>query len=121
MFVIILVVGVRHAVRVPADARAGWIFRLAWSGRERDYLLGVKLATLVAVLAPTVLVLLPVHAVTLGWSAALTHAAFGLTFSAVVIETAFFRYAKVPFAFSYESSGNQLRDGARSTSWRSWR
>ena len=108
MFVIILVVGVRHAVRVPADARAGWIFRLVWSGHERDYLLGVKLATLVAVLVPTVLILLPVHAVALGWSAAMAHAVLGLMLSAVVIETAFFRYAKVPFAFSYEPSGNQL-------------
>jgi hypothetical protein len=108
MFVIVLVAGIRHAARIPADTRAGWIFRLAWSGHGRDYLLGVKLATLLAVLAPTVLILLPVHAVTLGWSVALTHAALGLTISAVVVETAFFRYAKVPFAFSYEPSGNQL-------------
>ncbi len=108
MFVIILVAGIRHAARIPADTPAGWIFRLVWSGHDLDYLLGVKLATLVAVLAPTVLILLPVHAVTLGWSVALMHAALGLTISAVVVETAFFRYAKVPFAFSYEPSDNQL-------------
>jgi len=52
MFVIILVAGIRHAARIPADTRAGWIFRLAWSGHERDYLLGVKLATLAAILGP---------------------------------------------------------------------
>jgi hypothetical protein len=105
MFLVILIAGVRHAVRISADVRAGWIFRLVWSGHERDYLLGVKLATVVAVLAPTVLFLLPVHTATLGWSMALAHGAFGLLLGVVLLEIVFFKSAKVPFALAYEPGG----------------
>jgi hypothetical protein len=108
MVLLIFVIAIRHAAALPADPRAGWIFRIAWAGRERDYLRGVKLASLLSVLAAAILLLLPVHALALGWSVAARHALVGLVLAVLVVEAAFFKHAKVPFVCAYETGANYL-------------
>ena len=56
-----LVVGVRHALALPAALDANWIFRQCWSGNLRSYMTGVHRAVLVAAAIPPVLALMPLH------------------------------------------------------------
>ncbi|HJZ74020.1 MAG TPA: hypothetical protein VKE51_19910 [Vicinamibacterales bacterium] len=100
----VVLTGFRHAVRVPAEAGANWIFHLAWTGDETPYLTGVKRAALVALVAPTVLMLLVLDVFTLGAGLAVAHAAFGLGEAMLLLEILFLKYRKLPFASSYVRS-----------------
>jgi hypothetical protein len=96
-----LLVGFRHAIRVPAELRANWGVQLAWRGQERTFVGGVKAAALVALVLPALVVLLPVFAVVLTPDEALLHAALGLTGAVVFLEALMLGYEKVPFTCTY--------------------
>ena len=81
-----LLVGFRHVIRVPAELRANWGFQLAWRGRERAFLAGVKCAAVVALVLPALAVLLPLFVFVLGPQLALMHAALGLAGAIVLLE-----------------------------------
>src|SRR6185503_15453601 len=59
MFYGALLVAFRHAVRVPAELRANWAFRLAWRNREHEFLTGVRLAALTGIIVPALAIVLP--------------------------------------------------------------
>lgn len=107
-FVALLVAGVRHAVRVPADLGANWTFQMTWPEDERGYLTGLKRAALVVVALPVVALLAPLHALALGPSLALAHIGCGILLALVLLEIAFLGYRHVPFASSYVPSGNAI-------------
>jgi hypothetical protein len=106
VFIVALVVGFRHAIRVPADLRASLTFHLAWSGRERQYLSGVKRAALIALILPTVLTLFPLHLLLLGWQRALAHLVFGVLFGSLLLELLLLGFRKLPFASAYVPGGS---------------
>jgi hypothetical protein len=93
--------GFRHAVRVPAEARANWTFHLAWSGDERPYLVGVKRAGLLALVVPTLILLFAWHAMVLAPRLALEHLASGAAAAVLMNEVLFLGYQKLPFASGY--------------------
>lgn len=78
---VLLVVGVasgeRAALRRSADARATWLFPMAWNGSRDAYDSGVHLACLALIAAP-VLLLVPVSWNMLGSSGAIAHTSVGL-------------------------------------------
>jgi hypothetical protein len=96
-----LLVGFRHAIRVPAELRASWGFQLAWRGRERQFLSGVTRAALASLVVPALLMTLPLFVYVLGPGLALAHAAIGLAAAMVAIEALLVGYAKVPFTCTY--------------------
>ncbi|MGQ0733798.1 MAG: hypothetical protein ACT4QD_09100 [Acidobacteriota bacterium] len=96
-----LLVGFRHAIRVPAELRANWGFQLAWRGRERAFLGGAKCAAIAGLVLPMLAVLLPFYALVLGPTLALLHAALGLAGAVVLLEALVLGYAKVPFTCTY--------------------
>ena len=100
----VVLTGFRHAVRVPAEAGANWIFHLAWTGDEVPYLTGVKRAAMVTAVAPTLLLLVVVDVFILGTRLALTHAALGVGEAMLLLEILFLNYRKLPFASSYVRS-----------------
>ena len=101
-----LIVGFRHAIRVPAELRATWGFELAWRGRERQFLSGVKRAAVAAVVLPALAITLPLFIFVLGAPLALAHAAIGLAGAVVFLELLLFGYAKVPFTCTYLPNDN---------------
>jgi hypothetical protein len=101
-----LLVGFRHVIRVPAELGANWGFRLAWRGRDRAFLAGVKCAAVMALVLPALVVLLPLFLFVLGPRLALMHAALGLAGAIVLLEALMLDYDKVPFTCTYLPSEN---------------
>lgn len=101
-----LLVGFRHVIRVPAELRANWGFQLAWRGRDRAFAAGVKRAAVVALVLPSLIVLLPLFVFVLGPELALVHAALGLAGAIVLLEALMLNYDKVPFTCTYVPNGN---------------
>jgi hypothetical protein len=93
--------GFRHAIRVPADLRARWLFHLIRPANHDAYLTGVTRAAGVRLVIPVLLALLPLHVVALGAPTAFLHFGYGLMFAAVVGEASLLGYRRLPFASSY--------------------
>ena len=106
MFYGALLVAFRHAVRVPAELRANWAFRLAWRDHDREFLTGVRLAALTGVVLPALAIVLPLFWFLLGLPLAIMHAALGFAGAMVVLEALFRSYDKVPFTCTYLPSEN---------------
>lgn len=101
-----LLVGFRHVIRVPAELRANWGFQLAWRGRDRAFVAGVKRAAVVALVLPALATLLPLFVFVLGPQLAVMHAALGLAGAIVLLEALMVHYDKVPFTCTYLPSEN---------------
>jgi hypothetical protein len=106
MFYGLLLVAFRHVVRVPAELRANWAFRLAWRDRERDFMAGVRLAALTGIVVPALAIVLPLFWFLLGLPDAIAHAALGCAGALVVLEALFLSYDKVPFTCTYLPNEN---------------
>jgi hypothetical protein len=96
-----LLVGFRHAVRVPAELSANWLFQLAHSGDERPYLAGVKRAAMIGAVTPLLLVLFPLHSFVLGTSVAVAHLAWGLLLALLLVDATMLGFRKLPFVAAY--------------------
>ena len=101
-----LLVGFRHIIRVPAELRANWGFQLAWRGRDRAFVSGVRRAAVLALVLPSLAILFPLFAFVLGLWPALLHAALGLAGAIVLLEALMAGYDKVPFTCTYLPSEN---------------
>jgi hypothetical protein len=101
-----LLVGFRHAIRVPAELRANWGFQLAWRGRDRAFLAGAKAAAMAGLVLPALAILLPLFVFVMGTRLALTHAAWGIAGALVLLEALMLTYDKVPFTCTYLPSEN---------------
>ncbi len=101
-----LLVGFRHVVRVPAELRANWGFQLAWRGDTAAFLAGVKLAAVLTLVLPALIVLLPFFIGVLGMPLALAHALLGLAGGVVLLEGLMLQYDKVPFTCTYVPDEN---------------
>lgn len=106
--------GFRHAVRIPAELRASTTFSLAWAGNLTPYLSGVKLAGWIALVLPALGVLFIWHAAVIGTRLAALHLGLGLVVSALLMETLFVRFRRVPFASGYVPSGELSLRGVAS-------
>ena len=62
----ILLAGVGHALRLPADIRANRLFHLAWLGQKERYIDGVNRAAAAIVVLPALLALFPAHTILFG-------------------------------------------------------
>ena len=96
-----LLVGFRHAIRVPATLPANWIIKLGWREETKRYLAGVRRAAIVILVVPALAVVFPLIAVALGPATAVAHAAIGLAGAALMLEVLLLGYAKVPFTCTY--------------------
>ncbi|HEX8026818.1 MAG TPA: hypothetical protein VF491_00075, partial [Vicinamibacterales bacterium] len=101
-----LLVGFRHAIRVPAELRANWATQLAWQGHARSFAGGVQWAALMTLVVPVLLVVMPLVAVVAGWQVAVFHALLGVAGSLIFIDVLMLGYDKVPFLCSYVPGTN---------------
>ncbi len=101
-----LLVGFRHAIRVPAELRANWATQLAWQGHARSFAGGVQWAAFATLVLPVLLAVMPVVAVVAGWQAAGIHALLGVVGSVIFLDVLMVGYDKVPFLCSYVPGTN---------------
>jgi hypothetical protein len=101
-----ILVGFRHAVRVPAELRANWVFQLAWAGEVRPYLFGVKRAGWMTLVLPTLCGLFVWHAWAFGWRFAALHLGVGIVVAMLTMDLAFLGCRRLPFASPYQPSSN---------------
>jgi hypothetical protein len=101
-----LLVGFRHAIRVPAELRANWGFQLAWRGRERQFVAGARRAALVGLVLPALVAVFVLDTIILGPWLAAQHAALGTAGAVVLLEALMIGYDKVPFTCSYVPNDN---------------
>jgi hypothetical protein len=102
----LLLVGFRHAIRVPAELRANWGFQLAWRGHEREFVTGARRAAFIGLVLPTLAAVFAVDATLLGPWLATQHAALGAAGGIVLLEALMLGYDKVPFTCSYVPNEN---------------
>lgn len=100
-----LALAFRHAIKLPADLRANWVFRVAWLGDGRHYIAGVRRCAIFALLVPAALFLLPVHALFLGLRLATVEALLATLTAAVLLQALLLGLGGLPFAASYAPSG----------------
>ena len=102
---IAVVLGFRHAMGLPADLRASWVFHIAWMGDARHYMAGVKRFGITGVVFPTLLLLAPIYAVLLGIQRAGAHALLGAALGAVLLQVSTIGTERLPLACAYAPSG----------------
>jgi hypothetical protein len=101
-----LLVGFRHAVRLPAALAANWVIQMAWQGEQCQFLAGVRRAAIVTVILAPIAILLPVYAAVTGWPIAAAHAVCtGLT-TLILLDLLMLSVSGVPFASPYVPLNN---------------
>lgn len=100
----ILLAGVGHVLRLPADIRANRLFHLAWLGQKERYIDGVNRAATAIVVLPALLALFPAQTLLFGLPLASAHLLTGFLFGMVVLEAFAANPRTLPFANSYMRS-----------------
>lgn len=93
--------GFRHATLVPSELRASTTFCLAWPGRSREYVAGVKRAGWLVLVIPTLVIVAVWHAAIFDSRLALLHFGIGLSVAGVLLEILFLRDRRVPLVSAY--------------------
>ena len=96
-----LLMGFRHAVRVPAELAANWAVQVAWAGDTRPHVAGAKAAGALLFVVIPVLALVPLYAALFTPRDAAAIAVCGLAGGLAALEAMFMSYRKMPFACGY--------------------
>jgi hypothetical protein len=97
----VLLPGMRHAMRIPAELGANWIFRLHESEGRREWMGAVERFVVAYAIAPIYLLLLPVALYTMPWEEAARMVALQMVASLTMFEVLFYSWQQLPFACSY--------------------
>ncbi len=97
IFTIALLLGFRHAVRVPAELAANWMMQLSWNGDRRSFLAGVKRSAVILFLLPPALVFFAVNAVFFNPADAVSHLLCSLAGGWLLLEVTLLGYRRLPF------------------------
>ncbi|HUK36267.1 MAG TPA: hypothetical protein VLV86_20265 [Vicinamibacterales bacterium] len=106
-----LLTGFRHALRLPADLRAGATVRLAWNGDLSPFVSGVKRAGWVAIVIPALVALFVWHTALIGVSVAILQLCLGVAFSLFMMELLFIRHSRLPLVSGYVPSADAKSRG----------
>jgi len=100
----VMLFGFAHVTRLPADAAANRLFRIAWIADGTRFVIGVRRAAMAAIVLPVVLVLLAPTAYLMGWRLAMMHALTGVVFGAALLTVVMFRSSQLPLVATYAPS-----------------
>src|SRR5215472_1020595 len=92
---------VRHAFVMPAEWKAGWLFRITESQGRRDWMSAVERFVIVCVIAPIHLVSLPLSMTALSAPVALRMTILQALVSLAAFDFLFYSWQQLPFACSY--------------------
>ena len=97
-----VVIGLRTSLLVPTNLRAGWIFRFLEDASTRGHqLTAVRRSLFVAGVVWPSLLSVPVHALSLGWTTALTLAPLTLLIGWLFTEVACLDWRRIPFTCTF--------------------
>lgn len=101
-----LVVGFRHAVRLPAALGANWMIKMAWQGDHRQFVAGARRAAIAAAIFAPIAILLPIYATMAGWVVAAAHAVCSGIAAVILLDLLMLGLKGVPFASPYVPLNN---------------
>jgi hypothetical protein len=104
----ILIPGMRHALSLPAELGANWIFRINESDGRLQWMNAVEAFVLIYAIAPVFVLLAPAAVLVLGWSIALRMMALQALASLAIFELLFNTWRQLPFASSYSPGKRPL-------------
>ncbi|WP_321473070.1 hypothetical protein [uncultured Paludibaculum sp.] len=97
----ILVSGLRAAFNFPSELSANWPFQMTDSQIARSCLQAIRKWVALCAIAPLFLLMAVMEFHYFPWRQAISHLAYGLTLSIVMLELLFLSYRKVPFTCSF--------------------
>ena len=104
---VFLVAGLRIAVSLPSDVRAGWIFDV--SPPHRGHARATIERTMIAFcIVPISLLFAPLYRSLWGWHVALSHTAVSIAMGVLLVQLALWRFHTMPCARSWDPQGESL-------------
>jgi hypothetical protein len=97
ILVFCMVIALRLAFEVPVELRANWTFRFLLDDARHECKPVARLAILLAILPPIVLIGTPIYIYLGGWATALLHLLLTIVWCVVLTELLLVRFRKVPF------------------------
>jgi hypothetical protein len=97
----VLLPGMRHVLRIPAEWNANWIFRLHESEGRAQWMRAVERFVIAYAIGPIYLLLLPVALYTLPWQQAAPMMTLQIIASLAMFEVLFYSWQQLPFTCSY--------------------
>jgi hypothetical protein len=97
----IVIPGVRHVFRLPAELSANWLFRLTESQGRAQWMSAVERVIAVYAILPIYLMTAPAAVAVLGWGVAARLLILQGLASMAMFEALFYSWQQLPFACSY--------------------
>jgi hypothetical protein len=104
----VLLPGLRHAMSIPAELRAHWIFRMQEAAGRAAWMQAVERFTVAYAIAPIYLLLVPVCIHLHGWIPALRMTLLQVFLSLTMFEILFQSWQQLPFTCSYRPGKRPL-------------
>ena len=97
----ILLTGIRHVLRLPAELPANWIFRLTETQGRKQWMQAVERFVLCYTLLPIYVVMFPVAVKAVGWGMAARMTVLQALVSLTLFDLLFYGWQQLPFTCSY--------------------
>ena len=94
----VLIPGMRHAMSLPVELGANWIFRINESSGRTQWMRAVETFVALYAIAPVYILLAPAAVLTLGWGLALRMATMQAFTSLAIFEMLFYSWQQLPYA-----------------------
>lgn len=104
----ILIPGMRHALSLPAELPANWVFRMTESEGRAQWMSAVETFVAVYCLAPIFVLLAPAAIMVLGWPVGLRTMTLQALVSLSIFELLFSNWQQLPFTCSYTAGKRPL-------------
>jgi len=98
---IVVLTGIRHVMRLPAELPANWIFRLTESQGRKQWMQAVERFILCYTIVPLYAVMFPVAVKAVGWGMAARITVFQVVVSLTIFDLLFDGWQQLPFTCSY--------------------
>ena len=97
----VLIPGMRHALSIPAELPANWIFRMSESEGRTQWMSAIETFIVVYSVAPIFVLLAPASVMVSGWAVGLRTMTLQALVSLSIFELLFYNWQQLPFACSY--------------------
>ena len=98
---VVLLPGMRHVMRLPAELPANWIFRLTETQGRKLWMQAVERFVLCYTVLPIYVVLFPVAVRMVGWGMATRMTVLQVVVSLILFDLIFYGWQQMPFTCSY--------------------
>ena len=102
-----LVAGMRIAVSLPSEGKAGWMFEVSPPRRGRARAT-VERTMIAFCILPVAVLFAPLYATLWGWEVALSHSAVSIAMGVLLVELALWRFDATPCARPWNPEGANL-------------